>query len=170
MEKMDREELEQQVQEMSVTQILDAVVASEFMCYYQSDDPDIQKANIRNMCEVADRIVKFKEIDVVENKTEQEQETKLKMNENDNKAKVECVIRENETKLQIAKMEKATADAKMAIEGCEGVVDILAGAGKALGAVALTGLLVNWECEGYVPGKSGAFRLMSDLAKTMIKK
>ena len=154
-----REDLENQMENMTMEQILEAVIANEVMTYYETEEAEVQKQNIRNICELADRVVKFKEVNAVENKAEQEAEIKLKMNEND-----------NNTKLQIAKMEKATADAKTAIEGCEGIVDILTGAGKALGAVALTGLIVNWECEGYVPGKSGAFRIMSDLGKAFLKK
>lgn len=155
----EREELQKKMETMTIDQILLSIIANEAVSYHETEDQNVERQNVRNICELTDRYAKVKEVEAAEKKTEAEQDTKIEMNKLD-----------NEVKLKIARMEKSTAEAKIAIDGCEGLVDILAGTGKALGAIALTGLIANWECEGYVPGKSGAFRFMSDLGKAFIKK
>lgn len=146
------------------------------MAYDAETDQAKKKELFTQLLQAQDRLNKLEEIYGASEKARLDNETKKEMNRLDNETKLkEAQLRKesddeaNKVKLKEIEQRKSTEELKAALDAADTAMDIMKVLGLGIGCCAIQGAIINCESEGIEPGRSTAFRFISNLGNKIIK-
>ena len=95
--------------------------------------------------------------------------TKKEMNKLDNETRLKEAEINKEVRIKEAEMKKSTDELKMALDAADTGFEILKVAGLGLGCLALEGAVLGYEADGFEPGKSTGYKIITDLGRKIIR-
>lgn len=147
------------MEKKSIIEVMEDTLRSEDDLYSESETTEEAITHINNMVKLSQAITEAKKVENDRYKTEVEANLKDVMNQ-----------RDNETKKEIADKDRKLHEKQLIADKSESALTIGLNVAKVVTTAAVTGAILNCECNGYTPGQSRAFRSLSDLGKLVIGK
>jgi hypothetical protein len=147
------------MEKKSIIEVMEDTLRSEDDLYSESETTEEAITHINNMVKLSQAITEAKKVENDRYKTDVEAELKDRMNE-----------RDNQVKKDIADADRKQRQTQMIADKSESALTIGLNVAKVAATAAVTGAILNCECNGYTPGQSKAFRSLSDLGKLVIGK